>query len=35
MNIAIIGAGVFGLGAAIELRERGHDITVFDQGKVP
>ncbi len=35
MNIAVIGAGVFGLAAAIELRGRGHDVTVFDQGKIP
>ena len=35
MNIGVIGAGVFGLAAAIELRSRGHHVTVFDQGKVP
>ena len=35
MNVGVIGGGVFGLAAAIELRERGHDVTVFDQGKVP
>ena len=35
MNVGIIGGGVFGLAAAIELRERGHGVTVFDQGKVP
>ena len=35
MNVGIIGGGVFGLASAIELRERGHDVTVFDQGKVP
>lgn len=35
MNIGIIGAGVFGLAAAIELRGRGHGVTVFDQGRVP
>ena len=35
MNIAVIGAGVFGLASAIELRARGHDVTVFEQGTVP
>ena len=35
MNVGVIGAGVFGLASAIELRERGHAVTVFDQGKVP
>ena len=35
MNVGIIGGGVFGLAGAIELRERGHGVTVFDQGKVP
>ncbi len=35
MNIGVIGAGVFGLASAIELRARGHSITIFDQGPVP
>ena len=35
MNIGVIGAGVFGLASAIELRARGHEVTVFDQGTVP
>ena len=35
MNIGVIGAGVFGIASAIELRERGHTVTVFDQGAVP
>ena len=35
MNIAVIGAGVFGLAAAIELRARGHEVTVFEKGTVP
>ena len=26
---------MFGLASAIDLRERGHGVTVFDQGKVP
>jgi glycine/D-amino acid oxidase-like deaminating enzyme len=35
MNVGIIGGGVFGIAAAIELRARGHAITVFEQGRVP
>ena len=35
MKVAIIGAGVFGMAAAIELRKRGYAVTVFDQGPVP
>jgi D-amino-acid dehydrogenase len=30
MTIAIIGAGVVGLATALELRRRGHDVTLFD-----
>ncbi|MBM3934741.1 MAG: FAD-dependent oxidoreductase [SAR202 cluster bacterium] len=35
MNIAVVGAGVFGLSAALEARARGHAVTIFEQGKVP
>ncbi len=35
MRIAVIGAGVFGLAAAIELAARGHDVSVFEQGAAP
>lgn len=35
MNVAILGAGIFGLTAAIELRARGHAVTVFDPGPIP
>lgn len=35
MDISIVGAGIFGLASAIELRQRGHKVTVFDQGAVP
>ena len=35
MNVGVIGAGVFGLASAIELRARGHAVTVFEQGAVP
>ena len=35
MNVAVVGAGIFGLAAALEIRGRGHDVTVFEQGTVP
>ena len=35
MKIAVIGAGIFGLATALELRSRGHDVTVYEQEQVP
>src|SRR5258708_2174284 len=35
MNIGIAGAGIFGSAAAIELRARGHEVVVVEQGRVP
>ena len=35
MQIAVVGAGVFGLAAAIEALARGHHVAVFDQGDIP
>ena len=35
MNVCVIGAGIFGIAAAVELRSRGHSVTVFEQGGVP
>jgi glycine/D-amino acid oxidase-like deaminating enzyme len=35
VNVGIVGAGIFGLAAAIELRARGHDVLVVEQGQVP
>src|SRR5437868_6084559 len=35
MHVGIVGAGVFGLAAAIELNARGHTVAVFEQGQVP
>ncbi len=34
-TIVIVGAGVFGLTAALELRRRGWDVTILDPGPVP
>lgn len=34
-SILIIGGGVFGVTAAIELRERGWQVSLLDQGEVP
>ncbi len=33
--IVIVGAGVFGLTAALELRRRGHAVTIVEPGPVP
>lgn len=30
MRIVIIGGGVFGIGSAIELQRRGHDVILVD-----
>ncbi len=35
MRVAVVGAGIFGMGTAIELRGRGHDVTLFEQGAIP
>ncbi len=35
MTIAIVGGGIFGLTAAIELRARGHAVTLLDPGPIP
>ena len=35
MKVGIVGAGIFGMAAAMELRRRGHSVTLFDQGEVP
>lgn len=34
-RVAIVGAGVFGVSAAIELRARGYAVTVVDPGPLP
>ena len=35
MRVGVVGAGIFGVGTAIELRSRGHDVTLFEQGAIP
>ncbi len=34
-NVAVIGAGAGGLGAAIRLAAKGHKVTVFEQADIP
>ena len=34
-SIVIVGAGIFGLTASLELLRRGHSVTVIDPGPVP
>jgi len=35
MHIGIIGAGIFGLASALELRNRNHEVCIFEQGTIP
>lgn len=35
MDIAVVGAGIFGMSSAVELSLRNHRVTVFEQGQVP
>ncbi len=35
MKIGVVGAGIFGIAAALALRGRGYAVAVFDQGPVP
>lgn len=35
VHVLIAGAGIFGVTAAVALRERGHEVTVLDPGPLP
>src|SRR4051812_44947151 len=35
MNVVVLGAGIFGVTAALELRRRGHRVRLVDPGPVP
>lgn len=34
-SVHILGGGIFGITAALELRQRGYEVSVFDRGKLP
>ncbi|MEO1370327.1 MAG: FAD-dependent oxidoreductase, partial [Acidobacteriota bacterium] len=34
-DVAVVGGGIFGLAAALELRARGHAVAVLDPGPIP
>ena len=34
-SVIVVGAGVFGVTAALELRRRGHTVDLLDTGPVP
>ena len=35
MKVGVVGGGVFGLAAAIELQARGNEVTLFERGPIP
>lgn len=35
MRVAVVGAGIFGVTAALELRRRGHRVSLYDAGEIP
>ncbi len=35
MKVCVVGAGIFGLAAALELRRRGHEVTLIERGPIP
>ncbi|MCH7588662.1 MAG: FAD-dependent oxidoreductase [Chloroflexi bacterium] len=35
LSIVIVGAGIFGVSAALELQRRGHEVTLLDPGPLP
>lgn len=34
-KVVVVGSGIYGLGAALELAARGYSVTLLDQGQVP
>jgi sarcosine oxidase / L-pipecolate oxidase len=34
-RVAVVGAGIFGVTAALALRRRGHEVSLFDPGPIP
>src|SRR6187431_2013848 len=34
-KIAVVGGGIFGVTAALAMRERGHDVSLHDPGPLP
>ncbi|MBA3461147.1 MAG: FAD-dependent oxidoreductase [Deltaproteobacteria bacterium] len=35
MNVSVIGGGIFGITAALKMRARGHEVTIFEPGPIP
>jgi glycine/D-amino acid oxidase-like deaminating enzyme len=35
VKVVVVGAGIFGITASLELARRGHDVTVIDAGTIP
>ena len=35
LDVIVVGGGVFGVSAALELRRRGHGVILFDAGRIP
>ncbi len=35
MQVCVVGAGIFGMAAALELRKRGHGVTLIERGQIP
>ena len=35
MHIGVIGGGIFGMATALELRSRGHEVTLCERGTIP
>ena len=35
MKVCVVGAGIFGMASALELRQRGHQVTLIERGEIP